>query len=289
MAEFDFETNNSVEIDAFEEKVPGKYRGLYERTTNDEGVEAYTISGVAKGIVGDYVGTTKSLGQARGDKKTASDESASRRKVIQAFEEMASSLGLDEHDDGVVSAVSAHISDLVGKVKGGDELRVNLDKIKMDYQRKQDEAIAAKDADIQDRDRALQKHLISDVATREITNAKGKVTVLMPHVERQCKVVRDEQGDYVVRVVDSQGDFRSDGAGGWMKVGGLVEEIKQDPDFGGNFESDMQKGGGGKNPAQHTQNPLPRQEGTDKSSVQKISAGLDRLASTGAKRAGIGT
>jgi hypothetical protein len=289
MAEFDFEKNTSVEIDTFEEVVPGKYRGLYERTTNDEGAEVYTVSGIAKGIVGDYVGTSKSLGQARGDKKTASDESASRRKIIQAFEEMASSLGLDEHDDGVVSAVSAHISDLVGKVKGGDELRVNLDKIKLDYQRKTDEAIAAKDADIKDRDKALQKHLISDVATREITSAKGKVTVLMPHVERQCKVVRDEHGDYVVRVVDSQGDFRSDGAGGWMKVGGLVEEIKQDPDFGGNFESDIQKGGSGREPGERKVSPMQRTEGGDKTSNQKIADGLNRLVAQGGKRAGIGT
>ena len=202
---------------------------------------------------------------------------------------MASSLGLDEHDDGVVSAVSSHIADLVGKVKGGDELRVNLDKIKMDYQRKQDEAIAAKDVDIKDRDRALQKHLISDVATREITNAKGKVNVLMPHVEKRCKVVRDEQGDYVVRVVDAQGDFRSDGAGGWMKVGGLVEEIKQDPDFGGNFESEIQKGGSGRDPADRKVNPLQNQGGDDKTSNQKIADGLNRLVAGGGKRAGIGT
>jgi len=289
MADFKFNEHRTVEIDSFEDIVPGKYRGLYERGENDDGVEVYTVSGAAKGIVDDYVGTADSLSKARGDKKTASDESASRRKVIQAFEEMASNLGLDEHDDGVVAAVTDHISDLVGKVKGGEEMRLNLDKIKMDYQRKQDEVVAAKDADIKDRDRALQKHLISDVATREITGAKGKVAVLMPHVERQCKVVRDEQGDYVVRVVDSQGDFRSDGAGGWMKVGGLVEEIKQDPDFGGNFESDTQKGGTGRDPGERKTNPLPNQNTGDKSPNQKISAGLDRLAQAGSKRAGIGT
>lgn len=288
MADFDFENNNTVAIDSFEETVPSKYRGLYERVEGEGGEEVYQISGAARNLVNDYVGTVKALDKTRADKKNASDESAGRRKTIQAFEEFAESLGLEVGDDGVVSALQNHVEDLVGKVKGGEEMRVNLDKIKQDYERKQAEALSAKDKEIQERDSALQRHLISDVATREIAGAKGKVAVLMPHVERQCKVVRDENGSYSVRVVDSQGDFRSNGAGGWMNVGDLVTEIKNDPDFGANFESDIQRGGSGVKPGDTKPKPV-RDSGDDKTSVGKISSGLERLSQSGGKRAGIGT
>ncbi len=289
MPEFDFEKYNTVEIDSFEDTVPGKYRGLYERASDDNGNEVYQISGDVRNIVNDYIGTSKALDKARADKKNASDESAGRRKTIQAFEDFASSLGLEVGDDGVVAALQSHVEDLVGQVKGGQEMRVNLDKIKQDYEKKQAEALAVKDREIKDRDAALERHLISDVATREIANAKGKVKVLMPHVKSQCKVVRDENGDYAVRVVDSQGDFRSNGAGGWMNVSDLVAEVKTDPDFAANFESDTQLGGTGKRPTDRKSNPLPRQTGEDRSANQKIAAGLDRLVQSGGKRAGIGS
>lgn len=286
--EFNFEEHNSVAIDDFEDTVPGKYRGLYERV-EVEGAEVYQISGVARSLVNDYIGTSKALDKVRADKKLASDESAGRRKTIQAFEEFAESLGLEVGDDGVVASLQQHVEDLVGKVKGGDEMRVNLDKIKQEYERKQAEALSAKDKEILERDTALERHLVSDVATREIANAKGKVKVLMPHVKSQCKVVRDENGDYAVRVVDSQGDFRSNGAGGWMDVSDLVAEVKQDPEFGANFESDTQLGGSGKSPTDRKTSPMPRQDAGDKSANQKIAAGLDRLTQSGGKRAGIGT
>lgn len=288
MPEFDFEKYNTVDIDSFEETVPGKYRGLYERVEN-EGVEVYQIAGSVRNIVNDYIGTSKALDKARADKKNASDESASRRKTIQAFEEFASSLGLEIGDDGVVAALQSHVEELVGQVKGGQEMRVNLDKIKQDYEKKQSEALAVKDKEIKDRDSALERHLISDVATREIASAKGKVKVLMPHVKSQCKVVRDENGDYAVRVVDSQGDFRSNGAGGWMNVSDLVAEVKQDPDFAANFESDTQMGGTGKKPTERKTSPLTRQGVEDRTANQKIAAGLERLTQAGGKRAGIGS
>ena len=95
----------------------------------------------------------------------------------------------------------------------------------------------------------------------------------MPHIKSQTRVFKDENGEYTVRVVDGQGDARSDGRGGWMSVRDLVAEMKTT--FPMAFESTAPSGTGAKS------NQTERRPGVksqDMSSVQKIAAGLSSAA-----------
>lgn len=268
--EFDFEKNAVVEsIDT----VPEQYRGLYTEATEGDNKGKFIVADHAKGIVSSYIGVNQSLNKARGDKKTASDESAGRRLALNAFGELVSDLGLEPGEEGdLADVLKDHITDLTDKVKGGKQIKIDLDKVKKEYQAKQDEAIGAKDAEITELRGDLHATKVSDVATAAITAAKGSVELLKPIVERACKVIKEE-GRYVVRVVDSQGDFRSDGSGGWMGVKELVAELKSSENYARAFDSETPSGSGSK-PGSMKQ--TPGRQTPEMTSTQKIAAGLKK-------------
>lgn len=262
---FDFEANNKVDI--LEGVVPEKYHFLYAEVDG-----GYEIADGAKAIVADYVGTTKALDRAKADKKAAGDESAARRQSLAAYDAIMDAIGLEE-DARNADGLKAHIDGLISQVKGGKDIQVNIDKIKKDADRRIEELTASKDADLQRMQGTLSRHLIGDVASRALADAKGAVDLLMPHIVQHCRVVQDGE-DYVVRVVDGQGDFRSNGAGGWMGVRDLVAEMKESSSFSRAFESEAPSGsavppGGARRQAPPSQ--------TEKTAIDKISSGLDKF------------
>ncbi len=241
--DFDFEKNGSVTDVS---TVPEKYRGLYSEGQNNEGETVYNIADHAKGLVGDYLGVAKSLAGARNDKTKASDESAARRKELKAFTDLGEALGVEIGDEGLVTSIQGFIADLQKKVENGEEVSVNLDKIKRQFDDRLSEALAGKDKEIGERDGALEKHLVSDAASRALADAKGSIDLLLPHVRSQCKVVRNEDGSYSVRVKDAQGDDRMNSSGGWMGVAELVSEMKTQDAFARAFDSEVPAGTGAK-------------------------------------------
>ena len=269
MAGFNF-TSNMVVSDISE--VPDKYQGLYEEVTEGENVGQYGISSAVRSLVEDYVGTNTSLDKARADKKKASDEAASRRVTKKSVLDFTNELGLEEVDDeSPLDSVKTYIETLLGKVKNGETVNVNIDKIKRDADSRILEAEKSNDGKLSSMQSALNKHLIGDVATRAITAAKGSVDLLKPIIEKQCVVV--QEGDsFEVRVVDNQRDARSDGAGGWLDVEGLVKELKNSDSYGRAFDSE-DPGGTGANPGSMNRNVVNR-KGADLNSTDKISAGL---------------
>lgn len=91
---------------------------------------------------------------------------------------------------------------------------------------------------------ALERRLIDAEATSAIAAAKGSPKVLLPHIKSHVKVV-EEDGEFVVHVVDARGNQRiGDAKGTPMTIAQLVEEMKQDADFARNFEGSGSSGGG---------------------------------------------
>lgn len=265
-----FEFKDTTDIDS----VPEKYRGLYEETTDDNGDKKYAVGQQFSGIVGDYVGVNKALGDERSKSTKLKDENAKRRLANGAFTDLCESLGLED-DSRTADGLRAYIEEIAAQAKNGKELKVNLDKLRDEMNRKHAEELSKKDQEISRRDQALAKHLISDVATREIASAKGKVKVLLEHVTKACKVMQSEDGEYVVRILDGAGDVRYNGAAQPMTVRELVDEIKADPDFSGNFDSESPRGTG--TPPGSTSRPSTQRRGSEMSSVDKIEAGLKKF------------
>lgn len=102
----------------------------------------------------------------------------------------------------------------------------------------------AKDERIGSLSAALERRLVDAEATAALAAAKGSPKVLLPHIKAHVKVV-EENGEFVVQVVDGRGQPRvGDAKGNPMTIGQLVEELKADPDFARNFEGSGSSGGG---------------------------------------------
>ena len=129
--------------------------------------------------------------------------------------------------------------------KGGewDKLKVQItDQHKIELQKK-DDAIAA-------REKALTKHLVDAAAVTALSAAKGSAALLLPHIRAAVKVIEDN-GEYVVRVIDKTGNPRVNGKGDFLTIEDLVSEMRQSEEYGRAFDasgttgSGAQGGGGG--------------------------------------------
>jgi len=266
--DFDFAEHGTVDS---LENVPEKYHGLYGESDGK-----FIISDTAKGLVADYIGTTKTLAGLRVDKKKVTDENATRRIASKSVEDLAQSFGLEIGDDGVAAILQAFVEDLQGQVKGGKEIKINLDKVNGDWEKRFAELGTSKDAELGEMRGALSKHLISDAASRALAEAKGSIELLLPHVLSQCKVVRNDDGSYSVTVLDDQGDSRFDGSGGLMGVAGLITEMKTKDAFARAFESEQAPGAGVRPGSLNRANITPINHQRELSPVEKIKIGLQK-------------
>jgi len=264
---FDFEENQTVEDI---NNVPEEFQGLYEQTN-----EGYQIADSVKPLVDAYAGTTKALNKERNAKSQANEEAKTRRHALKEVESIITEAGFDVGDEEIPNVVKNVLSDLQTKAKNGEQLNVDLDKVRDEMKRKQDEAVSAKDKEIGARDKALEKIMIKGTAESELAAAKGNTRLLMPHIRDMTKVVNTGNDDdgvpvYEVRVLDEDGDFRTDGKGGYMGVKDLIAEMKTMDEFKSAFESETPSGGGSQ-PGTGQKKPS---SGEKQSSNQKISAGL---------------
>lgn len=267
---FDFAKNLTVADIA---TVPENYRGLYAEV-EENGTKVFRISDTAKGIVEAYIGTNDALAKSRGDLSKANAESASRRVTKQGVLELLKSFGAEGvSEDDPLESLKAHLEGLVSQVKNGKDIKINFDKIKADHARALSEAVATKDVENAKMKGALERYLVDQAATAALAAAKGSIQLLLPHVKEHAKVVQDGE-DFVVRVVDQQGDFRVDGKGGFMSVADLVTEMKTQEGFNRAFESEAAPGSGAK---PGSQNRVVTQRAEDSmSATDKISRGLQK-------------
>lgn len=93
------------------------------------------------------------------------------------------------------------------------------------------------------KDSAIERYLIDAQATAAISELKGVPALLLPHVKAAVKVVNDD-GEYVTRVVDAQGNPRVNAKGEFLSIKDLVSEMRQSEVFGRAFEASGTTGGG---------------------------------------------
>jgi len=294
--EFDFNENAQVsDISA----VPEKYRGLYQEADDGQGNTVYALSDAAKPLAEAYMGVNNSLKDVQNKKKQANDESAERRRKLQGVEESLRAAGFELDDNKDLSEqLKGALDDLTSKAKNGEQIKVDMDKVKADADKRVNEVSQAKDGEIEAMQSALHKHLVSDQAVRAISEQRGTPELLQPIVERYAKVVntgKDQNGtpQYQVVVTDEDGDARSDGKGGYMGVADLVAEMKTNEKFARAFESETPSGTGSQ-PGTMNRSPAQGQRGRDNmTSRDKIASGLNKgqhRGGTGGKPvAGIGS
>lgn len=82
----------------------------------------------------------------------------------------------------------------------------------------------------------VERHLIDSTATVALAEAKGNVTLLMPHIKDQVKM-KEIDGNYVAQILDKNGNARiGDTQGNLMTMGQLVTEMKGNKEYASAFE-----------------------------------------------------
>jgi hypothetical protein len=93
--------------------------------------------------------------------------------------------------------------------------------------------------------KTVENLLIDQAATAALAEAKGSVDLLLPHVQRHTRVRENDDGSFVVEVVDKAGNARiGNGRGDPMTIKELVQEMRQSDAFGRAFEGSGQSGSG---------------------------------------------
>lgn len=157
-----------------------------------------------------------------------------------------------------IEAIKAQLLDAHGKEKG------TLEKKLSSYQKQ------------------LTNALIIQAATAAIAEQKGVVELLLPHVERSTRIRESDSGQFVVEVVDKDGNLQVDRNGNALTIAQLVEKMRASDTFARAFEGSGASGSG----AHGGGTPKPSGPHTiskaDASNHQKYQA-----ASEAAKKAGV--
>lgn len=123
--------------------------------------------------------------------------------------------------------------------KGGE-----WDKLKAQIQQAHQAELAKKDDRIGKLSKAVERRLVDADATAAIAAARGVPQLLLPHVRASVRVIEEEDGEFLVRVVDAAGNPRVNGKGEFLTIADLVSEMRQSDVFGRAFEATGTSGGG---------------------------------------------
>ena len=260
------------------DEVPEEFKPFYAAAAGADG--KFSVEPKFQAAVTAYVGQATALETERGKVTSLNSENAKRRTAVKAFEDMATEMGLTVENDDVATAIKTHVTDLTGKVKGGEAFKGDLAKIQAAAEKKIADMKTAHDAELAAMNRTLSEHLIDKEVITALTAHKAKAggKVLLPMVQSKLKVVKDENGKYTVRAVDDSGQVRYNAAAQPMTVEDVVKEVKTQPDYAFAFESEAGGGTGARPGGSNAPviKPVVNAQG-EKSSVSKISEGLAAL------------
>lgn len=91
--------------------------------------------------------------------------------------------------------------------------------------------------------RTVEKLMVDQVATSALSEAKGSVKLLLPHVQRNTRVV-ERDGKFAVEVIDDDGNVKINSKGEPITITELIAEMKSSDEFGRAFEASGQSGAG---------------------------------------------
>ena len=248
--EFNFEQNQTV--DALD-KVPTDFQAFYVEGDDKKFKIDDKFKNVAKAIDG-LNKTAKTLRSGEKDLKA----------LVEGFK------ALGDTPEEVKQKLDDLNTQLTSKEK------INPEKIKEEITKSFEGKMKEKDDKLSAKDKAIHKYLVTSQATAAIAEAKGIPDLLLPHIEKQVKVVEDN-GDYKVTVVDSAGETRYGATGSALTIAELVAGMKSDKVFGRAFESESNGGGGAPNGGSQRKVENKGQQ-QPISSLDKISAGLEARA-----------
>lgn len=251
--DFEFDTVETID------KVPEQFRGIY---TEGEGDDA------GKFVVGTaFKATAEAISGFNKSNKTLRKEISEAKKGKVDLSSL-STYGDDPTSilEGIQTAITAASStknqDVDKAVKSAKEAMTLANKTAMDKSDQRNQGLQNQ----------LYSLLVENNATSAIAEAKGVPELLMPFVKNQVKV-SEEDGEFKVNVIDSDGEVRYGATGSQMSIKELITEMKSNEKYGRLFESEAPPGGG-MPPGGGNRKPTPK--GHVLSANEKIAAGLNK-------------
>jgi F0F1-type ATP synthase membrane subunit b/b' len=261
--EFSFNENQSVDSDQFATVVPADFQGLYVEKDGKHVLD--TENPVTGAAVSAVTRLNKSLVASRAEAKALKGKTADL-SVLSEF---------GDTPEAILEGMQGKIDEIkaASKTKGGEELERRVSKIKEDLQTAHNSEKEGLTKRIEALTGQLYEHLVTSAATSALAEAKAiDVDLVLPHLVGQIKV-SEEDGKFVVNVVDGAGDPRYSGTtGAPMTVDELVGEMKGNKKYEPLFASEAHTGGGGQ-PTHRAGVRVPQGE---KTSLQKIAAGVQQ-------------
>ena len=246
--DFLFETNPTVDsID----KVPQDFRAFYAEADGK-----FVLDERFKATAKAYDGLNKT-------NRTLRDNEKASKTSLSAWAALGES----------PEAVAQSIADLNEQVK--EKSKVDPEKIKQSVAAGYEAKLKDKDAEVAGLTTTLRTHLIGNAGTQALAEAKGSVDLLLPHIERQTQMVKNQDGTFSAVVVDAQGSIRYGVGGQPMTIAELVASMKGDKVFARAFESEN-AGGGGAAPGGAGQPQRRPSSQAPVSAIDKIKAGLEQ-------------
>lgn len=269
--EWDFIANAAV--DALD-IVPENLRGYYQE---DKANNNFVLKAEVKPLADAYTTSWKAVKTLSKKKTEDNNKDATRRAIIDDLVTKLTEAGIEVGEDHTKlgDVIAAKITELTDSVKGGKEVKTNIEAIKKQFEANLSKELGKKDAQLSAMKTSLEKYLINSSAATALAAAnpveKG-LELLMPQILRSAKVVQSEDGEYSVKVVDADNNERLNAKGESMTIGDLVNEMKTTYPMA--FKSEA-KGGTGKTP-DSSKRPVNQQQtvNDNKTPVQKIAAGL---------------
>lgn len=131
--------------------------------------------------------------------------------------------------------------------KPDDKVREQIEAIKTQLTEKHKGEMSAKESAIQKTITQLQKVMIDAAAIKSLTEVKGSVDLLLPHIRNTTRMRQTDTGDFVVEVIGTDGNARISPAAGStspMTIAELVAEMKATPTYAPAFEGTGASGTG---------------------------------------------
>jgi hypothetical protein len=259
--EFDF--NKSQTVDKLD-SVPQDFRSLYVEADGKYKLDTDDPK------VGSAISAITRLNKSLASERAGHD--ATRGKVVDlsALSEYGST------PDEILEGFTTTVEQLkkASKNKGAEDLDRQVAKIKEDLAK----AHTTEKEGLTKRIDALTGQLHGLLVTNDATNALTKAgainaDLVLPHINNQVKV-SEEDGKFIVHVVDQAGDTRYSGTtGAPMSIAELVDEMKSNETYQPLFKSEA-PAGGGKTTTQRKQHVIPGKSQEELTPQEKIAAGL---------------
>jgi hypothetical protein len=170
---------------------------------------------------------------------------AEKKKASAELNEIKSKYNLEEYDKVLGEYKAIQESKLSAEeklAKREQELAAQFSQREKELLKKIESETSTLTEQVTKKDQALRKYLVDSKLQSEIVNASGVPELLMPALRDKVKVL-EENGEYVVRVIDNGVTRIGDSSGTPMSIQQLVNEFKENPIYGMAFKSSGATGG----------------------------------------------